>query len=170
MKKVFYVFAVILLFINSCCKVKHYIIPEKDKFKMSLGDTLIYKNKSEIIDTMIINYKDDVIVPDNTNFTDGDCSDNDWHEEITYQYSSIKNNYKTNFLKIGQRILNKKNEFFVNSIKNSTTHKSMFINDINYENVIEFNLNNDIIKVYLNITYGVLAYQYNTGEIFYLEK
>jgi len=175
MKKIIILLIIISLFINGCCKVKYYIIPEKERFQMNLGDTIIYKSQAGISDTLIINYRNDEIIPDNINTTD-DCSDNDWHEELTFNYILLKNNEETGHLYIGQTVINKKLDFFINygkitgAVHVFTKHKQLTLNNTEYENVLEFDFNNHFIKVFLNTQKGVLAYQYATGETFYLDK
>ncbi len=176
MKKLIILLIIVSSFINSCCKVKFYIIPEKEKFQMNLGDTMIYKSQSGISDTLFIAYKNEEIVPDNEyNYrTNGECNDNDWHEDLLFRYMRKKDGLETEDFSVYQGIKNKKVIYCVIYGKTKSfdyiKHKQITLNKTKYKNVLEFDLNNNNkIKVLLNAEFGILSYKYDNEETFLLD-
>jgi len=54
MKRIIILTFVISSILSACCKTKYYIIPEKDRFKIHLFDTMIFKSNLQNTDTLYI--------------------------------------------------------------------------------------------------------------------
>ena len=172
MKTKYIILILLIFFIASCCKENYYSVPEKDKYKMQFLDTMIYNSNLSDIDTMYIHYFFDKFIPENEVYPS--CRENDSYEELTIVYYIIKQGVVSHYISIMQEVTDKGIETSIrhsgNSFELVKKHRKYTINGTKYKQVWEYSCNSDIVKLYTNLEYGILSYEKDTGETFYLDK
>jgi hypothetical protein len=165
---------VLLYLLNSCCtneNDQYNYIPDENKLKYKVDDTLVYMSNNGLYDTMIvfkINQTFDYI--EMYDF----CGTRTYKEMLIYYLKSTLNS-DTNFIQ-----LNYKDEFFLSwenisfSNRNPSRYKfyeELLINNILYKDVYEINpslIYIDTLKLYYNPINGCIKYIYKNGDAWLL--
>ena len=195
-KKNFIFFLVLLFLLSNCCKdVKHYEIPENQRFKIKQNDTFIYKSNFGNYDTLFIWNEDNFYFGCRKGF-DSWCTFKILEEYLVFYVNKYSVNEKPNYaiikqissednpscysFQIDKTYLGKLDTIYVNNvvresvIRRETELETILINKIEYENVIKVEAEciNDtsISLIYVNNEFGLLYYEYCSGEKYELIK
>ncbi len=179
--KLLILFAIVIVFATACCEDNYHRIPEEYKIVYEIGDTVIYKSNHNNYDTFICEDNRYLMHPG-----DAHCITEVYEEgNINFNHLNDSNNYYFyRYANLGYFRIHDFNDFSFENIGDrpmSVTfneHDSTFRIDSKIFNVVmvltdttiteEFD--NLVNKIYMNHKYGILQYEYYSGEIFKIHK